>query len=839
MANKLSDDAAVSAAIPRPDPVESAPVAESRWRRWRVVIGLFFVVILSLPAWRHGVCAWHFHQARRALDRADFPAATEAIEKALRVPVRRAEMTYWHAVAMRRGEVDLDKVMPALDEAERLGWAKEAVDRQKLLFKAQLGSVEDVVNDLLQGADRLDNDQVIETYEAISKGHWLNNDPSEALKALGFWIESAPNDPRPRLMRAEIYSKYTDPVSTEREYRDILDFDERNVIARRLLARLLLEKGQIEDAREQFSYCLDHDPKNRMQNLQGLAECAFRSSEVEQAEEWLGKIDAEDLEKEPVWHADVLRLRAEIARLKQDHPSAIALLKEALRIWPHDTSLHQSIAQSYSATGEKELARQHMDTNKQILQRAQRFDDLLRESVRQPKNAELCYQIAVVLEEQEMRSESYTWLLRAVRNDPYHLAALDRLVEHYQQNDVANLEEQYRSRALIALGPTFVRAWAALRNEHAEIASKFFDQLRRHPEAALPARLIELGLWNKDRRFPEVLAALKEMPPDNLLNRPYQLVLEAEALIGLGRPLEAESRLLEAVQISPDMVDADRWLAVIYFDLGDMDRASVHLELVSNLDPTDYRPQRLLGVIHKDYGNHDRAIEHYQNALSRAPMMPVRKTVMLELAECLVRRRRFDEALQALTEAEKTPARDALEAECLMSMGEEDQAIELLDLVLTGQPKNLQALLLRSDLALLKSDPAHAAELLKRAVAAAPFDHGAHHRYAQVLARTGEQEQANAELKRAEELRDLLAKFTELHHEVFQRPYDIQLRRELADVALKVGRPDLAKQWTIVAQQMESSQPGGTPTNDPTREMPPEPQSRPSETNDVPPEPRS
>ncbi len=63
----------------------------------------------------------------------------------------------------------------------------------------------------------------------------------------------------------------------------------------------------------------------------------------------------------------------------------------------------------------------------------------------------------------------------------------------------------------------------------------------------------------------------------------------AKAAYKIGAVGNAKLHWEEALRANPECVAAHRWLGVLYYDLGAMDAAMLHLGSVSRLAPDDYR----------------------------------------------------------------------------------------------------------------------------------------------------------------------------------------------------------------------------------------------------------
>jgi tetratricopeptide (TPR) repeat protein len=125
-----------------------------------------------------------------------------------------------------------------------------------------------------------------------------------------------------------------------------------------------------------------------------------------------------------------------------------------------------------------------------------------------------------------------------------------------------------------------------------------------------------------ESEFPDLLQSvfqLRTSAPQNALrtlltldlNGPLRhdiLLYSGEALYRTGRLREARNALAMLVEEVPDSVDAHRWLASTWYDLGANIPAIHHLTEVTRLAPTDYRPHWLMGVMYRDFENYPEAI---------------------------------------------------------------------------------------------------------------------------------------------------------------------------------------------------------------------------------------
>ncbi len=279
--------------------------------------------------------------------------------------------------------------------------------------------------------------------------------------------------------------------------------------------------------------------------------------------------------------------------------------------------------------------------------------------------------------------------------------------------------------------------------------------------------------------------------------------LSGEALYRLRQFRDAERILNEALAIDPQQLHAHRYLAMLYCDLGAMTLAERHLLAVAEADPADPRPHRLLGLIHKDYELYQRAVDDYRQSLARNPQQADDEAIRLELAECLVKLRNFDEALAEIQRCPPSGRRLAIEAECRYGQGDRAAAERLVEEALRLQPRHLEALLLKASVQLDSGDTAGAIRTLEEARTHHPTAYRVRYKLTQAYQRAGRLEDAKREAQATKEYRDLITRFADLHQEAIARPDDLEVRYQLGVTAQRLGRPDLAEAWFTVVLAMD------------------------------------
>ena len=279
--------------------------------------------------------------------------------------------------------------------------------------------------------------------------------------------------------------------------------------------------------------------------------------------------------------------------------------------------------------------------------------------------------------------------------------------------------------------------------------------------------------------------------------------LSGHCLIELGNLPEAARVLAYAIGEQPDDVEAHRGLAIIAYDLGQMDVAVHHLEEVARLDVVDARPHRLIGLIYKDMAQNEKAVAAYREALARGLRAKPKVEVRVELAEVQARLALFAEGLETLDAdppvgAETDPACVVVRAQCLRGLGRKREAGEVLDRALASS-STADLYRVRGQLYLDDAQHAEASHFLKQAVALAPADYQVHYLLAQAYAGAGRKAEAAKTSDRAEELRKDMELITKLSREAIDKPWDSVIRLQLAEVSDRLGKPQLAAMWRSAA----------------------------------------
>ena len=251
-----------------------------------------------------------------------------------------------------------------------------------------------------------------------------------------------------------------------------------------------------------------------------------------------------------------------------------------------------------------------------------------------------------------------------------------------------------------------------------------------------------------------------------------------------GRYLHAIDAALHALQQDPHALDARRWLASAYYDLGAVSEATTEMEHISAHDPTDARPDRLLGLIAKDSELYSKAIGHYRKSLERDPRQSGVEQVLIELAESQTKVDQF---------------------QCNTSLGRFELAESQLIEAMALDPQYSPAKLAMGKRMLDQGQAENAAQILVVARQLEPFNREIQLHLSQAFRAMGKTEEADVALKRMLEIQAWEREFSDLHDQVASHPDDAELRYRTGELANRLGKSQLAVLWFRAALSIDPS----------------------------------
>ncbi len=324
-------------------------------------------------------------------------------------------------------------------------------------------------------------------------------------------------------------------------------------------------------------------------------------------------------------------------------------------------------------------------------------------------------------------------------------------------------------------------------------------QLRRQPESAAFGDLLDGLRLNLQGNSEDALLSFS-LAGDHPQTRGEAYRTAAGILLDLGRYAEAIPMLQQALQWNPEAEDERRLLAAAYYDIGAMEPALDHLQELTRLRTDDFRPVYMMATILNDYEQFEDAVPRYEQALRLLPDRPqLRDEVLLGFCECLLRLRRFRDALQQAATGSDRVELLLVQGESHFRLREYSEAERLVDKVMSTHPGLPQAALLKAQLMDLQGDTEAAVQLLEQLVRDHPAELEVHLRLADLLAACGRADDAAGARQRANEWAVVHEEFTGLHQQLVKDTANAKLRLRLAQLAQRMQRPELAQVWARAA----------------------------------------
>jgi tetratricopeptide (TPR) repeat protein len=281
-------------------------------------------------------------------------------------------------------------------------------------------------------------------------------------------------------------------------------------------------------------------------------------------------------------------------------------------------------------------------------------------------------------------------------------------------------------------------------------------------------------------------------------------VLAAECLMRLEEKRLAEEGLNALVKRHPDNLEAHRLLSAIYIDLNNPGGAITHLQEWSRLNPTDGLPYRWMGFFQKDNNLHGEAVESYKNALARSLTPTVRSDTLKELAEIYLLvegnpKKALETISQGTEEFQNDPDILAMRVDCLASMGRPSDALQLVEQALRDNPSNPKILVLRAQMCINENKPEQALPFIEKASRVDPYDLRNRTLLMNTYGQLGKKDLAAKEKVAADEITKIQMTMTSLKSGANSRPWDSNVRTDLGEACIKIGRPDEARTWLTAA----------------------------------------
>ncbi len=346
--------------------------------------------------------------------------------------------------------------------------------------------------------------------------------------------------------------------------------------------------------------------------------------------------------------------------------------------------------------------------------------------------------------------------------------ALDRCAEAFNHfSDCLNQRPDDRN----------VMLWVARcfrRNDDFDLAEVVLDRCAESPALAEAVAFERLLLRANRGDLDEVLSECEKLLEAN--HADSLLIREAiiKGAVSVYRPDVARSHLAPWLKQHPDHPQAI-FLDVLIGHLGaPLPMQAAKLRRVVELDPQRGDARQMLAELLLDLGLAREALPHLEK----------------------LRKDRPNDAL--------IPTRLA---DCFDLLGKQDQAVALIDHVLSKHPGFPLAQMTRGKLALRGGDLSTAESLLRTACRKLPGNVAAHHQWVQCLRQQGKDEEAKAADLHIQAIRDDNARLRAIiTKELPASPRDARLQAEMGVLFLRLGSTDDGLRWLHRAVRLDPRQ---------------------------------
>ena len=280
----------------------------------------------------------------------------------------------------------------------------------------------------------------------------------------------------------------------------------------------------------------------------------------------------------------------------------------------------------------------------------------------------------------------------------------------------------------------------------------------------------------------------------------------AKAAQAKGAVREAGKLLRAANHPGPQREAVLRMLVSLEYELEEYDSVVIDCQELAQLAPDDPMPWLVSAGIYHENEQVSEALNAYRQALQRdLPAVEVSR-VRYHIADLSLFIGDLDAARlavdQLLAESPPSLAAPLLHARLLRNEGEPQEALIVVNRILSTDRNSPNALMLRGEIYLDEAQFAQAAVDLENVVRSHPFDYRAHYKLAQAYLRSGEAEKAQPHLVESRRLTEIIGEIQVLLYQVRQDPSNRQLRLRLAELNDEQGAAETAKYWRNSAARL-------------------------------------
>jgi tetratricopeptide (TPR) repeat protein len=262
----------------------------------------------------------------------------------------------------------------------------------------------------------------------------------------------------------------------------------------------------------------------------------------------------------------------------------------------------------------------------------------------------------------------------------------------------------------------------------------------------------------------------------------------------------------QVLQWNASRTDTLRLLAAAYYDIGAMAPAIDSLDSLINLQPDDFRPHYMQASILFDFERFDDAAVAYERAAERlSHVSSVKNELLAGWGKCLVRLRRYQAALDVMKLAEDHPEIQTQRAVALFALGQRAEAEERAASALRDLPSHPPAVQVAAQCYELNGRTAEGIDLLQQALDEHPHELELHVRLAEMLSASGQPDAALRHREMVATISDARREFSQRQQALVHDVDNATLRLEIAQLAERLGKIELARSWLRASAGMTSA----------------------------------
>lgn len=375
-----------------------------------------------------------------ALDERDLAKAKRLIDGwAAQRPGDGAADYYRAELAVRRD--DPVAAMDAIRRALQHGYPERPIEVLRAVLLARAGKF-DEAEPLLRRARAEPGGPRPEIAEALARVYLGTFRLAEASKALDWWAELAPQDPRPHLWRNQIDERVSaDPGDLARNYHAALQRDPDLDQARLGLADALRKARRLSEADAEYAIYLGRNPTS-VDGHVGAGEVAMLRGDLSAATRHFREALALDA-RNPVALRELGLIHIRNGRYSQ----ARDFLETAVEVAPDDTEVRYNYALALKLAGDDALAAEETLATDRLRAEQQRIADLRKALNQNPDDDDLRAEVAKWLIDRGHEKEGLGWTELILRKKPGHPPTCRLLAEYYTKKGNAGLANYYRLAA--------------------------------------------------------------------------------------------------------------------------------------------------------------------------------------------------------------------------------------------------------------------------------------------------------------------------------------------------------------------------------------------------------